>query len=108
MLKTSLDRRFRRDIGDTFIHLADDGYCMFFHWKRPIAEWEMKEQKGGYFLNVEKHRWMCAFCPDYMPASLARAIEIYMRDQKELYDIMKRLLSLYEPYEGDARVVERE
>lgn len=68
----------------------------------------MKGEKRVYLLNVNKHRWVCAFCPDYMPASMARAIEIYMRDQKELYDIIKRLFSQYEPYEGGARSVKRD
>lgn len=68
----------------------------------------MKEKGRFSFLTAERHRWMCAFCPDYMLARSARAIEIYMRDQKELYDIMKRLFSLHEPYEGSTRSVKRD
>lgn len=67
----------------------------------------MKGEKRVYFLNVNKHRWVCAFCPDYLPAGLARAFKIYTGNQKELYDIMRRLLSLFAPYDGGAKSIEK-
>ncbi|MDH7508585.1 MAG: hypothetical protein QHH00_04210 [Methanomassiliicoccales archaeon] len=107
MLEISLNNRFRRDLGWTCVRMTDDGYCTSFFWKSPIKGWDMKKERGVYFLRVEKHKSMCAFCPAYFPSRLADFLTSMMRGQNEMLAVMLRLLDQCSRERGDAGSFER-
>jgi len=70
-ISESLNRRFREDLGYTCKHMDKDGYCTFWYWYKKeeglLMKEGVKEGRKVYYVNVWKHRWICALCPTYAP-----------------------------------------
>ena len=77
LLEKSLTRRFRRELAWNCIHMDSDGYCTQWYWDTQIKKWDMKQDKNSkWLLNVEKHKWICALCPSYIPLRKFRINEV--------------------------------
>jgi hypothetical protein len=74
----SVDRRLRDDHNGCK-YMSGDGYCAAWHWYEPVDGCEMRPgivEEGGrprtvYWLNVKRHKFICAACPSYSPRGTA-------------------------------------
>ncbi|MEM4546522.1 MAG: hypothetical protein QW328_07175 [Nitrososphaerota archaeon] len=89
-LESGLNRRFRKDEEMVqCVHMDKEGYCRGWFWKSPVKGWTMKSEGGKYYLNVDKHRWICTACPSFTPRSFEDKLEGLIKALKEVRTLLE-------------------